>query len=145
MLPRMNPMTSLYHKYHTKCCTMSALTLELILAHVSSYSVVCCIALFLPYHTDADLKSGNFHGALSSISVQHADPLVPCMCESHVELQGKEVCGPLVWMKRMSSLALRERCSSIFFLWFSVVLCIHCCVIHSFSAVLLVAMQLVVF
>lgn len=105
-------MTQLYHKY-----TMSALTLPLILAQVSSSSVVCCVVLFLPYRTDADLKSGNFHGApsgSSSIRVQHADPLVPCMCESHVELQGKEVCRPLVWMKRMSSLALRECCSSMF-------------------------------
>lgn len=44
-------------------------------------------------HTQAR-KSGNFHGALSSTG-QHADPSVVCVCASHVELQGKEVCRPL--------------------------------------------------
>lgn len=61
-------------------------------------------------------KSGNFHGALSS-SGQYAWRAFSGVCEreSHVELQEKEVCSPLIWMKRMSSLALREYCSWVFF------------------------------
>lgn len=76
------------------------------------------------------LVKGNFHGALRSTGHQTWKTLlVMCMCESHVGLQGNEVCRPLVWMKRMSPLALRE--SSSIFLCFSVVLCIYRCVIHS--------------
>lgn len=84
-------------------------------------------------------KSGNFHGALNS-SGQHAGPLVACMCESHVELQGNEVCRPLVWMKRMSE-GLEGMLFIIFCVcvWDCVLLlyCFCCCVSYSFSAVLL--------
>lgn len=85
-------------------------------------------------------KSGNFHGALNS-SGQHAGPLVVCMCESHVELQGNEVCRPLVWMKRMSK-GLEGMLFIIFCVcvWDCVVLllyCFCCCVSYSFSALLL--------
>lgn len=98
-----------------------------------SQPAVCCTVLFLSNHTDTETcKSGNFHGALSSTG-QHADPLVVCMCESHVKLRGKEVCRPLVWMKRMSSLAFRECCSSIFFFFCMFQCCAlyHRCVIHA--------------
>lgn len=71
-----------------------------------------------------------------------------CMCESHVELRLKEVCRPLVWMKRMSSLALRECSWSIFLFFFYCVLqrcALYLCDSLSFSAVWLVAMRPVVF
>lgn len=101
-----------------------------------------CVTFYCSCFIVQSCKSGNFHRALTRAG-RHADLFVVCMCESHVELQGKEVCRPLVWMRRMSCLALREWSS---FLWFL------CCALYwfvydslLFSAALVVAMQLIVF
>ena len=123
---------------------------------------MCCVVLFLPNQSSG--RDGNAAATASAVCLNRTDlfkwkfpwryeqhwaaeivgPLEVCMCESHVELQGNEVCWRLVWMRRMSPLALRESCSSIFCVCFIVVLCIYHCVFftHFLQSFLLLCNQL---